>query len=184
VAEQELSPSAKLCLSCGLCCNGALFPHAYFVFGENLSHWQENGFDLVKEDGSVFFELGCPHLDGAACTIYDKPRPHTCGGFRCNPLQRLEDGEIELDQAFETVGKAVSQASDVRAVVRKAGKDISARNFYTLSEVLENEQSDEDSPRQTAIKLAIEKLNAFENYANEHLMPAHVLEELERDTNA
>lgn len=177
-AEESLSPSAQLCLSCGLCCSGALFPHAYFIFGENLSHWQSRGFDLVEEDGSVFFELGCPHLDGAACTIYDKPRPHTCGGFRCKPLKQVEDGEIGLEQALATVGKGVELSKNVKGQVRRAGLGIKTRNFHTLRSRLEELQSDEqEDATRAAITAALAHLDTFDQFAEAEIMPDYVLED-------
>lgn len=176
-AEESLSPSAQLCLSCGLCCSGALFPHAYFIFGENLSHWQSKGFDLVEEDGGVFFELGCPHLDGAACTIYDKPRPHTCGGFRCKPLQALEDDEIELEQALEKVGEAVELSKSLRSKLRRSGLKIKARNYHALRERLEQLQKEPDDASRISATAALTQLDAFDDYAEKHIMPDYVLED-------
>ncbi len=95
--------SSDLCLSCGLCCDGAIFDQAGLEPGE-LGLAAE-GLELVEQDGRTFFRLGCPCLNGTACQIYGR-RPAICSAFRCPLLRRLDSGDIDLPGALATVGEA------------------------------------------------------------------------------
>lgn len=92
--ETELSPSAKLCLACGLCCTGILSPSAPLLKPGDLTVASRNRLRVIPEEGA--FALPCPRLNGTKCETY-KDRPTICGTFRCALLAKLQDegGPVE-----------------------------------------------------------------------------------------
>lgn len=94
--------ASKLCMSCGLCCQGLL--HSYGVLQQKeATQAAELGFDRVEGEIDAF-ALPCAKFAGC-CTIYES-RPHACRGFRCALLRKLDDGQIAYSEALETVREA------------------------------------------------------------------------------
>ena len=95
---------SELCLQCGMCCDGTLFPIATLKEGEQAF---AESLGLVVEsqpDGSVLgFQLRCPRFVDGGCSIYAHPRPHICGAYHCELLKGYEAGTMELDEALPVV---------------------------------------------------------------------------------
>lgn len=90
-----------LCLTCGLCCDGTLFPHAPLEPDE-IDHAAAVGMTLCGYFGRDGFSLPCPHLAGTVCTIYEN-RPSVCGSYSCGTLKALERGAIGRVEADRRV---------------------------------------------------------------------------------
>lgn len=90
------SPSSTLCTSCGLCCSGAL--HQAAVLDEDeVARARAIGLPVLNR-AKLSFAMPCPKLKGTCCTIYGN-RPRVCSRYRCDLLQRLEDGRMLLEDA-------------------------------------------------------------------------------------
>lgn len=91
------SPGSALCTSCGLCCTGAL--HQAAVLDEDeVAPARTIGLPVLNR-AKLSFSLPCPKLEGTCCTIYED-RPRVCKRYRCNLLERLEDGRVSLADAM------------------------------------------------------------------------------------
>ncbi|MBL8742370.1 MAG: YkgJ family cysteine cluster protein [Myxococcales bacterium] len=88
--EEEL---AKLCTSCGFCCDGTLF-RAALLRPHELERAKRIGLRVLDDKG---FEFPCPQLKERTCQVYEE-RPHICRSFICKLLARHRDegGPIEL----------------------------------------------------------------------------------------
>ena len=94
-----------LCTSCGLCCAGALHNAAVLDEDEIAG---AHGLGLpVLDRAKASFGLPCPKLSGTMCSIYGS-RPRVCGRYRCHLLQRLDAGEVSLEDAIVVVQTAKS----------------------------------------------------------------------------
>ncbi|MBV9930686.1 MAG: YkgJ family cysteine cluster protein [Alphaproteobacteria bacterium] len=91
----------QLCLACGLCCNGALYDHAKVTDEERD---RLAGAGIVGTDPAGL-SLPCSAYRGGACQVY-ADRPSACRTFRCRLLRALDDGDVPLATALETVAKA------------------------------------------------------------------------------
>jgi len=94
--EEEL----ELCQSCGVCCNGTLFP--VMLVDPNEAHNFTNlisnrGYHMVSQEG------GCEKLEECGLCALAEARPRVCKTFKCNLLYELGEGEIELTLAKEIV---------------------------------------------------------------------------------
>jgi len=87
---------------------------------------------------------------------------------------------------MSTIGKGVELARSVRSATRRAGKKFRSRNFYTLQDQLESARDEGagDGDTQRAIATALLRLNQFDEYSDQHIMPAHVLEERDQDRSS
>jgi Fe-S-cluster containining protein len=117
--ETELSPGAKLCLACGLCCTGVLGPHAPLLEPDDLAIAKRNRLRVIPEEG--VFELPCPRLDGTKCEVY-LDRPHICGSFRCTLLARLQDEGGPIEPFID----AVTRTKELLAYLESKGMSLHA----------------------------------------------------------
>lgn len=119
--ENPAVDGSALCTACGLCCDGLLFNRAVSTPAEE-THLAAHGMEVVQTKGGPKFALPCHHLHGTRCGIYEQ-RFRTCRGFRCKLLVGVEGGDLGLDEALHTIGKA----RDMRAAA--AALDPKAANF-------------------------------------------------------
>ena len=103
---QSTDAATRLCLECGLCCQGVLHRQAV-LRPDETRHASELGLEVVCEApaGRHHFSLPCPAFSDSGCSIYES-RPHVCGEYACHLLERLRNGDIELDRALDVVAEA------------------------------------------------------------------------------
>jgi len=90
--------ASDLCLDCGLCCNGTLWPG---VFVEESKHhlfkWVEKrevNFGFVMHEPE-----GCEQLDNCnLCRIYEN-RPSKCKEYTCGVLEEVKRNDISFEYA-------------------------------------------------------------------------------------
>ena len=97
---------SDLCVSCGLCCSGAVFSHAKLSDADKnvLARCGVSAGDSMYNDDRM--HLPCRFLEGTACSIYDRGRPKICGEYMCKLVRELEAGEIALAEAKQVTAQA------------------------------------------------------------------------------
>jgi hypothetical protein len=120
-AEVPLPDASALCVSCGMCCDGALFTNAR-AEPEEVARLRELGLEVEQvRPGRTQFRLPCPHHHEGHCGIYPD-RFLKCRSFRCALLNRLDSGETTLAEAQATVAQAKAMLSRVSALDPAAGQ--------------------------------------------------------------
>ena len=128
------SHSNRLCLSCGLCCDGSVVAGTELT-REDAAHARRIGLTVVALDGSrQGFRHPCPLLQAdAACAAY-ADRPRSCREYRCALLVRYETGHTSLDTALTVVRTAKRLLAAWRAGGARddaaAGLDAAAADVY------------------------------------------------------
>ena len=102
---------SRLCVSCGMCCDGTLFAYAK-AEADEAAKLDAYGLERLFVRGKPRFRLGCRHLSCGSCTIYED-RFTICRSFRCALLRRYDAGEISLEDAMETVETAKKLLANV-----------------------------------------------------------------------
>lgn len=95
----------ELCLSCGLCCRGAIF-HRASLDADEISLAKSIGlryFSFGKKDFA--FSLPCHKYSNDKCSVYLN-RPGACRRYRCKILRQLINGEVNLEQSRTIVLQA------------------------------------------------------------------------------
>ncbi|WP_223640688.1 YkgJ family cysteine cluster protein [Corallococcus sp. EGB] len=111
------SDLSRLCLHCGMCCDGTLFTQVPLRPAE-ADALRQRGLSLeVKEGGAVVLPQRCAALEGLCCTVYAE-RPEACRRYRCQLFNALEEGEVSLEEAKGVVDAAHAK---VDAVVGNVG---------------------------------------------------------------
>ncbi len=93
----------KLCLSCGLCCEGAFHNRAYIANDADKQIAKDFGGIQFKQDKKLWFRLPCPVFE-EKCTVYQK-RPSTCEKHHCDLLKNLLTRKITIEKALTLVNK-------------------------------------------------------------------------------
>lgn len=110
---------SSICMNCGLCCDGSLFNRAKI--------WNEEDRELAESlnlttfsqpDDKMYFALPCPYFK-SCCSIYAHPRPVICSKFFCEPLKKLQKGELTELKARSMVETAVKARNEVLETAQK-----------------------------------------------------------------
>jgi uncharacterized protein len=128
--EQE----SALCLSCGLCCTGALH-RAVEVKPEHITLVRSLGLTVEEVNGERAFRQPCPLYLADRCSVYDR-RPPSCREFRCTLLRKDADARVDLETATAVAREARSlidqgaacplapHETDPEALLRAAALDV------------------------------------------------------------
>jgi Fe-S-cluster containining protein len=121
-SERERS---DLCLSCGLCCQGAL--HDLVPLDEDeLARAQKLRLPVVESPLRLAFRLPCPRLDERRCTVYAE-RPRTCASYACDVLRAYGAGEVDEATARQRIEQVRSASAEVAQRTGEAGYDGGSR---------------------------------------------------------
>ncbi len=102
--------SEHLCVSCHLCCSGALF--GKLMITEDERDAMGPGVGTFWDGKTLCMRLRCNFLgSNGGCQAYER-RPSGCGQYKCSLLKKLEAGEIDHGAAMEHVATARTLAAD------------------------------------------------------------------------
>jgi hypothetical protein len=109
-----LSEACRLCMQCGLCCDGTLARRARVLDGDEFDYTDAWGVTTGRK--GTGFPLPCTFLQNKVCLIYSC-RPKICGQYKCRLLRRFENGEISFAETMQVIRQTVEHAAKVRAAL-------------------------------------------------------------------
>jgi hypothetical protein len=116
--------SNRLCLECGLCCNGVIFANGQLQPQDDVPRLKSLGLRLLpvrqSQIGSRKFRQPCAAFDGCRCGIYSD-RPKYCREFECLLLQSVQSGQTEAVTALRVIRTARRRAEKVKRLLRELG---------------------------------------------------------------
>jgi hypothetical protein len=119
-----VTPAEKLCLACGLCCDGTLFGHVKLGPADDVKRLKTLGLPVAVTRGRTpvtHFPQRCAALcTDCTCRVY-ADRPRQCRTFECGVFQAAQAGRITFPAARRTVKKARRQADRVRQLLLRLG---------------------------------------------------------------
>ncbi len=120
-----MNAAEKLCLACGLCCDGSLFGHVRLGPEDDARRLKAAGLPVTVSRGAervVRFRQPCAALGAdCRCAVYAE-RPGQCRRFECGIYKDAVAGRIEFPAALRLVKKARRQADTVRGLLRALGE--------------------------------------------------------------
>lgn len=127
------SPEERLCLACGLCCNGVLFKDVELQEADDPSRLSALGLPLRVRGGRRTARSGmpgapvvmscpqpCAALLGCRCSVYSE-RPSRCRQFDCALLLRMREGRIGEAEALRAVRETRRLTDTVLRLFRDLG---------------------------------------------------------------
>jgi hypothetical protein len=117
-------PAQRLCLACGLCCNGVLFSDVELREADEVRRLAALGLP-AKLPRAAPAPARLPQPCAALCAdnrcrIYAE-RPARCREFHCGVLQRVLAGQLEPAAAQRLIRQTRERAGRVRALLRELG---------------------------------------------------------------
>ncbi|MBC2604763.1 YkgJ family cysteine cluster protein [Pelagicoccus albus] len=120
-----MNAAEKLCLACGLCCDGSLFDNVRLAADEDVAKLKSEGLPVKLSRAKIpvaFFTQPCRALNSdCVCQVYEA-RPMQCRSFECRVFKEAVAGQIDFDKAHRLVSKARKQCDRVRRLLRKLGE--------------------------------------------------------------
>lgn len=162
----DISLSARLCATCGMCCDGVLFHSVELQSGDSPRHLASIGLKLRSKKGVSFFLQPCSfhrETEGAcSCKIYDQ-RPSRCRAFNCRQLLAVSSGTITEAEALEKIQAARIRVAQVNDLIAQMGesnlnRSLSQRVAHALT--LPNKEA-ERTPLHQELEDSMKELEAI-----------------------
>lgn len=115
------SVASRLCLSCGLCCNGVLFGDVRVEEEDKPEKLLRLGLPLQRTEGTWHFDQPCSAHGCAGCGIYED-RPAYCAEFNCALLQDVLRGRRDEEEAGRIIDRAKGLAESVDEMLTARGE--------------------------------------------------------------
>jgi uncharacterized protein len=153
--------ASRLCLACGMCCNGVLFHIVRLQPEDSATALEKLGLKIRRKKREPYFTQPCEMLHGCSCSIY-AARPTRCGLFECRQLKDLNSGQTSELEVLQKIEEAKSKVAVIEAMLTATGNTAIQQ---PLVERCEQElQSTAMSPTVHAqLKEQLESLNALLN---------------------
>ncbi len=156
-----MNPGEKLCLSCGLCCDGTLFDGVQLEAGDDAKKLKALGLPVTISRGKTpiaRFPQPCSALcTDRTCRVY-ADRPTQCRIFECGVFKETKAGRITFAAAMRLVKQARRKADNVRRLLKKLGDTDEPRSlgerFFRMQCRMEEENTD-DATRSTFADLSL-----------------------------
>jgi hypothetical protein len=116
--------TSRLCLACGLCCNGVLFSDVELQSADDAPGLRALGLPVAAKRGvraMLRFPQPCAALCADnRCRVY-AARPGRCREFECGVLKQVIAGGLTVDAALRVVREARQRAACVVELLRALG---------------------------------------------------------------
>lgn len=120
MTSETAAAASRLCLSCGLCCDGTLFQIVRMQPEDSPDALAALGLRMRHRGGDFWMEQPCAALKRLCCTVYDQ-RPVRCRKFHCQQLARLANGELSEADALVLIADTRRLADRVRLLLAECG---------------------------------------------------------------
>ncbi len=146
MSPEFLSAAARLCASCGLCCNGVLFHSVALQPLDDPKALLSLGLKLKKKRKQVFIIQPCPAHKESCCSIYSD-RPQRCRLFVCRQLELVRAGGTSEQAAMEKIAAAKARVAAVDDLLCLAGspnrrRSLKRRQQKVLDEPLDGPEGE------------------------------------------
>lgn len=119
-----MTSEERLCLSCGLCCDGTLFDNVQLGPTDDPQQLKALGLPVSvsrSQTPITHFRQPCTALCAdRTCLVYAN-RPRQCRTFECGVFRDALAGRIAVDTALRRVKHARKQAGRIRQLLRQLG---------------------------------------------------------------
>ncbi len=160
------SAAHRLCLACGLCCNGVLFADVRLAPDDAIEPLQAAGIPVRQRAKSCRFSQPCVALQAnGACAVY-ADRPAMCRQFECGVLKDVAAGELSEAGALRQIRRAQTLAERVRTLFAASGnhqdhRPLTKRYQTVMRQPIALADGDEAGDRRGELMLAVHELMAL-----------------------
>lgn len=109
--------AGRLCMDCGLCCQGVLFDVVMLQPGDQAKALKARGLKIKRNE---FFPQPCAALCGTQCTIYEQ-RPARCRLFECQQYRQVAKGTLAEEEAAARIAEVRREVDKIKALMESLG---------------------------------------------------------------
>lgn len=155
----------RLCVDCGLCCDGRLFRDVALRRGDDPRRLRRLGLRVETRRTSSRLVQPCAAFDGSCCRVY-VDRPGLCRRFECHVLRRVARGELSLAEARRRIARVRRMADGIEvdlAAPSPTGPDRSLLERYAeaMSRPIDLDVDPAGSARQGRLLRRVERYLSF-----------------------
>ena len=121
----SIDPAARLCLACGLCCQGVLYGSVRLQ-PDDVPIAEGLGLPVIQESGQPALAQPMPCFKEGRCSIYET-RFSRCRSYRRMLLQRVEEGSETVENALGIVRQTKTVVDTLRGLL---GEHRAARQIW------------------------------------------------------
>jgi Fe-S-cluster containining protein len=152
----------KICIQCGLCCDGTLFDRLKITPDEN----PERFVDLLHKNGEDrFMSLPCVYFN-EKCTVYDEKKPTGCSTFECKILSKVDSKSIGFDGANSIINELKLLREEITHEYIEFYKE--SKSFRAIYNELDSKMKESTSPS-IQLKSLYFKCGLLEAQLSKHL---------------
>jgi uncharacterized protein len=164
--QSETFDPGKLCLSCGLCCNGVIFADVKLEPEDSAERLRALGLPVGAPRSATStprFTQPCAALEGCRCRVY-ADRPKYCRQFECVLFRSVAAGRTQPAEALRIIGTARERAEKVRRLLRALGDPdervaLSVRFRRTAKRLQQADLNEQTAETYGELTLAVHALN-------------------------
>lgn len=127
-----MTPVEKLCLACGLCCDGTLFDNVQLGANDDAPALKALGLPVSVSRSHppvTLFRQPCVALCAdRTCRVYAS-RPGQCRAFECGVFKDAQAGRVDSTEALRLVKQARRRADKIRGLLRTLGDTDETRSL-------------------------------------------------------
>jgi Fe-S-cluster containining protein len=109
------STASRVCLRCGMCCNGVLFGSVRLDAGE-AGRVQRALSSQPEGEGECRLRQPCVALADGHCTIYGD-RPRRCREFDCRQIQLLAARQVDEEEVLQLIDEVKARVARVEGLL-------------------------------------------------------------------
>jgi len=129
--------ASKLCVQCGLCCDGTFFEDIELENDDELDRCEDLGLRVDDSQAEPLLLQPCNALEECQCSVYAY-RPQCCRTFRCHLLNELECSKISFERALSIVFDLKEKRSELlRLIPERHNKNTSSSLRSKILEFME-----------------------------------------------
>ncbi len=156
----------RLCLACGLCCNGVIFANLALRPSDNAARLRSLGLPVCSPNSALrppHLAQPCAAFDGCRCRVYGD-RPQYCRQFECVLRKSVKAGRTEPAAGLGIIRAARERADKVRRLLRALGDadeqlSLSARFRRAGKRLAAKDLDEETAETYGELTLAVHDLN-------------------------
>jgi hypothetical protein len=114
ISKKAPKAEQRICVTCGMCCDGTLFLHASLNPGEKGNLPEKIEQQTFTEGEKDYFRLPCRYFSGK-CSIYKEERAYVCGSYRCQLLKDFSEKKVNVGEALKIIRQAKALREEIYA---------------------------------------------------------------------
>jgi len=175
----------EICIICGFCCDGTIYPKATVVPGEKANLPEKMKENYYTEKENEYFRLPCPYFD-TLCTIYDKEKAYVCSAYRCQLLKDFANKKISKIEAMNIIKRAKKMRREVFFdfnTLKKGNDEIPFNQIFKEHSKI-NPSSAKNVKQSKVYDLFFARFNIFKALLTKHFRSTKEFESMMSDNNS